>query len=574
MTRNPDFLQAIVDRAILDEVNLKRLCAKYGSDDFAVLMHLARSGASKRVNLGRLWADGLAISYVDLATTLFQRQIVQLIPEQFAKKHRIIPVYQFGEVVTAATVDPLDRHLVQEAEKVMGRRISPVFAFPDEIEEAIEIEYRSADQLADLSRKIVVDTIRIEDIGELTRDQLQKAAGSQAVVEFVQGLLLLALKERVSDIHIEPADENVRIRFRIDGVLQERTKLEKALLPPVVSRIKILSNLDITERRRPQDGRINLKLPNREIDFRVSCVPSVLGEKIVLRILGQAQAQAAVPDLGELHFSKSTMDSVKRIIAIPHGIFFVTGPTGSGKTTTLFSILKHLNKPEINITTIEDPVEYRLPGITQVQANPVADLDFAAALRSFLRQDPDVLLVGEIRDVETAQIACQAALTGHLVLATLHTNNAVQAITRLLDMGVKPFLVAPSLMGVMAQRLLRKICDQCKVKYTLSADEVSNLFALDDSTKEITLYKGNGCLQCNYTGYAGRIAIHEVVVLDDELRGMIARGDSVSDIQRFAKRMGFQTLRYDGLKKVLRGLTTMEEVNRVTVPDEVSSQDD
>ncbi len=381
--------------------------------------------------------------------------------------------------------------------------------------------------------------------------------------------MLLAVREGASDIHIEPGEEKVRVRFRIDGILQERSKLDPSLLPPIVSRLKILGDLDITERRRPQDGRINLRLRSRNIDLRFSSIPTIFGEKIVLRILSLSQG-IDIPDITELTFSKSTLETVKRVLEVPHGIFFVTGPTGSGKTTTLFSMLKHLNKPGINITTIEDPIEYRLPGINQVQVNSAVDLDFSVALRTFLRQDPDVILVGEIRDLETARIACQAALTGHLVLATMHTNNAIQAVTRLMDIGVQPFIVAPSLIGVMCQRLVRKICSHCKEKYAASTEEIKKLFTWEG--KEVFFYRGKGCRYCNNTGYSGRLAIHEITFLDNEIRSLIAQAASVPEIQEAARKTGFHTMRYDGIKKMLRGLTTIEEIDRVTVAEDEFSE--
>jgi len=569
MAGNPSFVKMLVSTGIVNEDSIKVLQEKYRDNAFDILTHLARAGVCQKATLGRYWADSLGLSYVQLRSTLFQRKIVQLLPESFARKHRIILVYQFGDAVTAALSNPKDELVVKQAEEIAGRLISPVFSFSEEIEEAIEVEYRSVDQLRDLSRKIVTDTIRIEDITELTKDQLNKVAGTQAVVEFVHGLLILAVREGASDVHIEPGEEKVRVRFRIDGVLEERSRLEKTLLAPVVSRIKILAGLDITERRRPQDGAITLKLPNRSVDFRISSVPTIYGEKVVLRILGQSITQD-VPDLSQLSFSKSNLEFVKKILEAPHGIFLVTGPTGSGKSTSLFAMLKYLNKPGINIVTIEDPVEYKLEGITQVQVNPAVELEFSSALRSFLRQDPDVILVGEIRDVETARIACQAALTGHLVLATLHTNNSVQAVTRLIDMGVKPFLVAPSLLGVLSQRLVRKICDHCKERYSTAADSIKDLFIWEG--REVNFYRGKGCPQCNHTGYQGRIAIQETLHVDDGIRTMISRGDSVSDIKHLARRAGFQSMRYDGIKKVLRGLTTLEELNRVTIADEDSVQ--
>ncbi|MGA7874269.1 MAG: GspE/PulE family protein [Desulfoferrobacter sp.] len=565
MIKNPAFLKLLVAKDFLDKETCQQLIERHQEDAFEILMHLVLATPSRRHDLGRLWSDSLNLSYIDLRTTLFQHEIVQQLPDDFARKNHIILIYQFGDAATAALANPQAQFIIKEAEQIIGKPISPVFAFPDDIEDAIEIEYKTHNLLSDLSKRVITETITIEDISELTKDELQKAAGGQVVIEFVHGLMLLAVREGASDIHIEPGEEKVRVRFRIDGILQERSRLEKSLLPPIVSRLKILADLDITERRRPQDGRVNLKLPNRDVDLRFSSIPTIFGEKIVLRILSLSQGRD-IPDLSELNFSKSTMDIMKSVLEVPHGIFFVTGPTGSGKTTLLFSMLKYLNRPGINITTIEEPVEYKLPGISQVQVNQAVDLDFSLALRSFLRQDPDVILVGEIRDMETAHIACQAALTGHLVLATMHTNSAVQAVTRLMDIGVQPFIVAPSLIGVLCQRLVRKICDHCREKYQASPEEIRELFIWEG--RGVHFHRGKGCKYCNNTGYSGRLAIHEIISLDSELRSLIAQSATVPEIQKSARKTGFQTMRYDGIKKVLRGLTTMDEVHRVTVADE------
>ncbi len=339
MTKNPQFMQLLVANKIISEEVSRRLLVKYNEDAFDVLMHLVRGNAAQRGTLGKLWGDSIGVSYVDIRTTLFQRDIVGLLPERFARANQMILLYQFGDAITAGSSDPLNQFAIQEAERLVGKPISPVFCFPTDIEDAIEIEYQSEDSLKDLSSKIVTDTILIEDISELTRDELQKIAGTQAVVQFAHGLMLLAVREGASDIHIEPGEEKVQVRFRVDGVLREKSKLENSLLSPLISRMKILANMDIAERRRPQDGRINLKLPNRSIDFRVSCIPTVHGEKIVLRILGQAQMRD-VPSLTDLAMSKAVLDKLKRIMDTPYGIYFITGPTGSGKTTTLFSMLE------------------------------------------------------------------------------------------------------------------------------------------------------------------------------------------------------------------------------------------
>ena len=565
MMQNPIFMQLLASKEILTPDAGNRLLQAHGGDAFSVLCHLVKVNPHKRVALARLWGDSMGVSYVDTSKTLFQRGVLLKLPEEFARKHHIVLLYEFGEAVTAAMADPTNQAVLREAQRIVERSISPVFSLPEDIETAIEIEYQSEDQLNALSSKIVTESVVICDITDLTRDELQSVAGNQGVVEFVKGLLLLAVKQRASDIHVEPGEEKVRIRFRIDGVLQEKSKLEKSLLAPVISRLKILANLDITERRKPQDGRMSLTLPSRTVDLRFSSIPTIYGEKAVLRVLGDSKAKD-VPDLSELSFSSSIMKGIRKIVDTPYGIFFVTGPTGSGKTTTLFSMLKHLNKPGKNITTIEDPIEYRLSGVNQVQLNSAVELDFPAALRSFLRQDPDVILIGEIRDTETAEIACRAALTGHLVLATLHANTALQATTRLMDMGVQPEIVAPSVVGITSQRLVRKICDNCKEKYFLPAEDARRIIIWDGT--EVPFYRGKGCDQCNHSGYSGRIGIHEMILVNDEIRRGLVSGAPLTEIHKSAAAAGYRTMRHDGIKKVLRGLTTLEEIDRVTIAEE------
>jgi type IV pilus assembly protein PilB len=402
--------------------------------------------------------------------------------------------------------------------------------------------------------------------GQITAEQLRKEAQDETIVSLGRGMLLLGVKERASDIHIDPEENRVRVRYRIDGVLQDRMEMEKSLHPPVISWMKIQAELDITERRKPQDGRIKLQLNQKSIDYRFSTVPTIYGEKAVLRVLGQMESQE-VPDIDEIGFSKSNYLKVKKCAEHPNGIFFVTGPTGSGKSTTLFSVLKHLNSPEVNIMTIEDPVEYRLPGINQIQVNKDIGLDFALSLRAFLRQDPDVILVGEIRDLETAKIASEAALTGHVVLATMHTNSAMQVVTRLIEMGVESYLIAPAMIGAISQRLVRRICLKCIEKYRPTPEQMFRNF-IDGGKTKIYFHRGKGCQECAQTGYRGRMAIHEIFVMNPELRALISLGANVLDIETAARKTGFKSIRYDGIKKVIRGLTSIEEIERVAAVDE------
>lgn len=561
--RNPEFFKLLISQGLLSETDSQNLLRKFNGNHIAALVYLVQGSVTKKEKLCKLWADSLGFAYVDPEKSLIQYAAVQKLPEKFAKKFNVIPLYQFGDAITLATADPGNRAMLSQVEGAAKVPASPVFSLPDDIEDAIEIYYQSTSDLSSFINRITDSGF--EGRSKITAEQIKKFAGDQAVQEFTRGLLLMAVKEKASDIHIEPWEDVIRVRFRIDGVLLEKLKLDFDLHQPLVSRLKILAEKDITEKRRPQDGRIKLQLPNKTMDFRFSSVPTIYGEKVVLRILGGMTAKS-VPDLSDLNFSKNLYRNMISILKSPNGVFFVTGPTGSGKTTTLYAALKFINKNDVNIMTIEDPVEYRLEGLNQLQVNNEIDFNFASALRAFLRQDPDIILIGEIRDKETAKIATQAALTGHMVMATMHTNNAMQAVTRLIEIGVEPFLVAPSIIGVLSQRLVRKICGQCKARYALTPAEIERFFTWDEK-QEVFFYKGQGCEQCQHTGYSGRIAIHELFTLDDTLRSMISREASTEEIKEYMKKSNFEDIRYDGMKKVLRGLTTIEELDRVALAE-------
>ena len=553
---NPRFLELAVENQLITTSERASLEERFQGNDYAIMLFLVEQRPKIKNTLGKLWGDSLGVAYTDPTKTIIQYELVNKLPKIITEQQNVIPLYAVDNVITVAMTDPMDETLQRQIEGHMDALVNAIFALPDQIKAALEIAQISLRTLTDqLPEKLASAAQEGAKIGRLAEDK--------SIAEFVRGLFLLALKQRASDIHIEPHDNGVFIRLRIDGALQEYLNLPMRLFPSLSNVIKIMAGADIGERRRPQDGRITLKLPDRELEFRFSCVPTIYGEKIVLRLLGQNQF-ASVPGLEDLNFSKSILQGIRQIIDTPNGVAFITGPTGSGKTTTLYAALKELNRKDLNVMTIEDPVEYRLPGINQVQVNPQAGVTFATALRSFLRQDPDVILVGEIRDLETATIASQAALTGHLVLTTLHTNNALQAVTRLIQIGVEPFLVAPSIIGVMAQRLVRRLCENCKEKYALTPGEIEKHFTWDGK-REVFFYRKKGCEQCNYTGYSGRLAIHELFIIDDEMRNYIARNASILDIQKYAHSAGFTTMRYDGFKKVLMGLTTVEEVSQVTV---------
>ncbi|MHC4871325.1 MAG: GspE/PulE family protein [Planctomycetota bacterium] len=554
-----EFLEKITDENLINSTDKESYCVKFRNKGGKLIEHLLKSGISSKDHLTRIYADQLSVSAIDLTKTIFQHEAVQMIPDEFARRHNVIAVYKFGEKLTLATSAPSNKLMLEEAEAAAGCSVSPVFSLPSEIIDAIDIQYKSKNEVQNSSSAI--DGLLLEDEKQLSIQQLKTAAGDEAVISFCREVILLALKERVSDIHIQPLENCVKIRFRIDGVLQDRLRLEVDALAPVISCLKVMAGVDIMERRRPQDGRITFQMTNRSIDLRFSCIPTVEGEKVVMRVLGQIN-RTEVPDLEELDFSKNTLRAIESVVNTPNGVFFVTGPTGSGKTTTLYAALKRLNKPGTNIITVEDPVEYRLPGLSQVQVNHEIGLDFSSALRSFLRQDPDVILVGEVRDMETARITSQAALTGHLVLSTMHTNNALQAVTRLVEIGVEPFLVAPSIIAVMAQRLVRKICSYCIESYELAKEDIDRFFICEPDEK-VTAAKGKGCENCAGTGYSGRMGIHEIFMLNDEIRHLIAKESSVLDIEACAEQHGFKPLEYDGLKKVLRQQTTIEEIERV-----------
>lgn len=558
-TANPVFVRTIVERGLLGEEEMRDVLGP-ADDASRLLRYLISQQRLPWQETIQLWSDGFGVAYIDLDATLFQQNVVNRLPRAVAQKNRMLLVYQMGEAVTAAMADPGDRRAIAEASALIGAPVSPVCALPEQIDHAIDLQYHSFDELADLKKEAGLTTaIRVAG-GPLTKEELERLAGQEVVVKLVHTVLMLALKERASDIHVEPFETFVLIRFRVDGMLRECTRLSQELYPRFLSRIKILSGMDISERRRPQDGRLALEVGSRKMDFRVSVVPAIYGEKVVLRVLGQLQARET-PNLDEIDLSEAIFERVQKVITRPNGVFFITGPTGSGKTTTLFAALKYVNKPGINIMTVEDPIEYRLPGITQVPVNRAAGVGFAEALRAFLRQDPDVMLIGEIRDLETARIATEAALTGHLVLTTLHTNDAVQAVTRLVEIGVEPFMVGPSIIGVMGQRLVRRICNECKEAYDPGNETMNRLFEWDGKTR-VQFYRGAGCPACNHTGYHGRIGIHEMLIVDDEIRRLISEKASTQDVYRAAYQAGYKGLRYDGIKKVLRGLTTLDEVER------------
>ena len=527
-----------------------------------------RSGQTVRQALIRLKViDPLALAHwlsrtlgiprVELASYLIDAQVLEVLPEPLARKHRVIPLFKLGTTLTVATADPLNLTALDELRLRTGMTIEPVVSTEAEILQALDEYYGAKGKLEELVQDLTQAKLGLKPGQAPELKRLQGLVTEPPVVRLVNLLLSDAIRARASDIHLEPEREIFRVRFRVDGILRESTTFPKHLEPAVVSRIKILANLDIAERRKPQDGRFRVAMEGHEVDLRISVMPAIDGETVVLRLLDKS---GLVMGLGELGMNAELLNRYQDLLKRAWGIVLVTGPTGSGKTTTLYASLATLNAGDRNIVTIEDPVEYRLAGVRQIQVNPTVGLTFATGLRSILRQDPDVIMVGEIRDRETAEIAIQAALTGHLVFSTLHTNDAPTAITRLLDMGMEPFLVASSVIGVAAQRLVRTVCSECKVPDASQAEAAKRL----EMTVSGTWMKGKGCRKCGNAGYRGRIGIFELMILDEEIGRLTIAKSSTTQLRGHAAEMGMRSLREDGLAKGAGGITTIDEVLRVT----------
>jgi type IV pilus assembly protein PilB len=494
----------------------------------------------------------LGVSHVVLAEMTIDQEVAAIIPVAIAERYQVIPIKKEGKKLTLAMADPTNFYAIDDVRMVSGCEIVPVIATEREVMRSISRTYG----VSDLVEK-AVNKLRPEDMGENTEVQTAEDA---PIIAIVNSIFSQAVRERASYIHIEPQDKNLRVRFRVDGVLREMSVFTRDIYAAIISRIKIMASMDIAEKRVPQDGRIKINEAGRDIDIRVSTLPTIVGEKVVMRILDK---KAVILDINRLGFSPNNLKIFKNLYIQSYGMILVTGPTGSGKSTTLYSTLAEVNTPEKNIITVEDPVEYRMAGINQVQVNHKAGLDFASALRSILRQDPNIVMLGEIRDGETADIAIRAALTGHLVLSTLHTNDAPGAITRLIDMGVEPFLVASAVLGTLAQRLVRVICPECKESYVPAPDSIERSFIGVGSEQRVVLYRGRGCSNCNHSGYRGRMSINEVMPVNTEVRELTNRRASTDEIRAAAVKIGMTSMQSDGINKALQGFTTIQEVMRV-----------
>jgi type IV pilus assembly protein PilB len=515
----------------------------------------------KAMCLAKQWG----VPYVDLADRQIDREVARLIPSHLVQRYRLIPVEQNGDRLSVAMVNPLDIFAIDQIRLVTGFEIDPLIATDDDVSGAINRSMGEAEDVHEAIRRVTGDGADTElEIGkaaeeDVSVDQLREMLEDAPIVNLVNLVIRQALRDQASDIHIQPEARRCRVRYRIDGILHDTMVVPKAAQAALISRIKVMADMDIAEKRAPQDGRISVNANRREYDFRVSSYPGVNGEKVVMRVLDKTGVMVGLNRLGIPSMMQEQFDA---LINRSYGIVLVTGPTGSGKSTTLYSVLNKLNQPEKNILTIEDPVEYQLPGLTQAQVNVRAGVTFATALRTMLRQDPDIILVGEMRDPETALTATEAALTGHLVFSTLHTNDAPTAVGRLMEMGIEPYLIASTVIGVVAQRLVRGICPRCKEAYTPPLEAFRRL-NLSTDLDEVTFYRGRGCGNCMQTGYKGRVGIFELMLVDDNIRDQILRKAPAHQIRQDALQAGMMTLRQDAMQKILEGITTMEEALRV-----------
>ncbi|MCX6732921.1 MAG: GspE/PulE family protein [Candidatus Roizmanbacteria bacterium] len=561
------FLLKLVENKVITQTEAEQLEIDSLHQSSPIYEYLLKQGSIKKDDVLKIQAEFLNVPFIDISVTSANPQALNFVSEPIARRYTIIP-YEYDvktDVISIASADPLNISLLDFLERKTGKRIIFSLAYAEDIEKAINAVYAKG-----LSPEVKE---ALEEVGRNKSNQVEKIDETTVVKEapiakIVDTILEFAVKGRASDIHIEPEEDKTRVRYRIDGILQEKLTLPRSIHDSLSSRIKILSQMKIDERRIPQDGRFSFKVGEQEVDLRVSTLPTVHGEKIVMRLLKKT---GGLPATAELGLRGIQFKDLEDAIARPYGIILVTGPTGSGKTTTLYSILTSLNKPTVNIVTLEDPVEYQIEGINQVQINQQAGLTFATGLRSFLRQDPNIILVGEIRDSETTQLAIQAALTGHLVFSTLHTNDAATAIPRLIDLGAEPFLISSVLNASLAQRITRRICDACKEWYTPPPEIQENIKTVLGNAlptkytkgEPIRIAHGKGCQECNLTGYLGRIAIFEVLKITPAINKLILKEASAKEIQEQAKTENMIGMKQDGYLKVLEGITTIEEVLRV-----------
>ncbi len=549
----------LLDSALVSQEQMNKALETQQSDGGSLSYNLVKTGAISEKAFAEFMSQIYNVPSFDLEDTNLQHDIVAMIPAEVATKFQVVPVRREGRLLTVAMANPDNIFAIDDIKFITGLEVLPVVATESAIKRAIDRLYDSADSLATIMKDIQEDFEIVEDMDdEIGLEEVQSS--DAPVVKLVNSLISDAVGKNASDIHIEPYERMLRVRYRIDGMLHEMMSPPFKMKGAIVSRLKIMAELDIAEKRIPQDGRIKIRINAKAIDLRVSTLPTIYGEKMVMRILDKSNLQI---DLGRLGFEETPLASFTSAIEEPYGMVLVTGPTGSGKSTTLYSALTKINKSHCNIMTAEDPVEYNLEGINQVNVHEEIGFTFAAALKAFLRQDPNIVMVGEIRDLETASIATKAALTGHLVLSTLHTNDAASSINRLVDMGIEPFLVASSINLIVAQRLVRRLCSKCRMEVRLHQETLNEL-GIQESPDELSVFQARGCVSCNNTGYSGRQGIYEVMIVTPEIREMIVDRRSTAEIKQASIKNGMLTLRADGLHKFKRGVTSLEEILRET----------
>ncbi|WP_319370915.1 ATPase, T2SS/T4P/T4SS family [uncultured Ilyobacter sp.] len=533
----------LLDEKIITEDELMKALEKQNITHKKLGEILVDMGYVSSEEIVRILGEQMGISYVSLERLVITKEAILLLSRETAEKFCVVPLFKNGNVLHVAMEDPLDVFAIDRIEEESGMEVFQSIARKDDVVRAIEKYY---------------SPVFLKEDSNYLKERRSFERTDTSAVEVVDLVMKKAIFENASDIHIEPEANILRVRFRIDGILHEILTPPKSLHSAIVSRIKIISKLDIAEKRVPQDGRVEINFEKKLIDMRVSVIPTIFGEKVVIRLLDKSNVKVSLESLG---FEKSSVEKLKKLIKRPNGIIFVTGPTGSGKTSTLYASLNEINTLDKNIVTLEDPVEYQMEIINQVQVNSQVGLDFSSGLRSILRQDPDVIMIGEIRDVQTAEIAIESAMTGHLVFSTLHTNSATGAISRLIDMGVEPFLLSASLAGVLGQRLVRKLCPNCKEEISVPGDELRDFNV--DPLKNYKLYEAKGCSLCRNTGYSGRTAVVELLEVESEIRTLINKGADIFQIKEVAMKKGMKTIKQEGFEKALEGITSIEEVLRV-----------
>lgn len=561
----------LIDRKLIKTSDLEEALSVQKEKGGSLSTVLVDLGLVSKSDLMVALSHGLGIPPINLFRYKIDPSVIKLIAKKIAKNYRIMPVSKIGNTLTIAMADPLNVFALDDIKALTGLKINPIITTDKDIDDAIRLYY---DENGHTAIEKIVDEMKEESSLKVLEEGSQESIQASAdilkmtqdapVVKITNLFLAEAVKLRASDILIEPLEKDLRVRYRVDGILREGRRSPIALHNAVVSRLKVMSDLDIAERRLPQDGRFKVKLQGREVDFRISVLPSSMGEKVALRILDKSQAMLDIEKLG---FDQLSLEEIRKASLKPHGMILICGPTGCGKTTTLYAILQHVNSPEKNIITVEDPIEYLIEGINQVTSRPEIGLTFANALRSILRQDPNIIMIGEIRDFETVDIAIKAALTGHLVLSTLHTTSATGSIVRLINMGVEPFLITSSVVLVGAQRLVRKICQNCKEPYEMSKEMAEKLKIKPEKGK-LTFYRGKGCSSCFNSGYKGRVALLECLPLSPKIKSLIMEGAQEHVLREEARRKGMKTLREVGIENVLGGVTTIDEVLRVTVGEQ------